>query len=306
MKNTFLYASLLLIFSLFFGCNSSQTTSSIPEDSALIPGELSTQSILHNGKQREYLIYVPASYDENTNYPLLLNFHGFGWNTRDYMKYESDFRYVADQESVILVYPQALLLDGFSVWNAAPFAEDNKTSSDDIGFFKTLLNDLHETLSIDQNRIYVAGFSNGAMFVYALACFTENLIAGVAAVSGVQLNLEDCAPSRPIQVLIAHGTNDDEIFYNGSSDYTSVDETVLFWTSINQTATVAEVSNHNLGDETVWIYNYKEGTNGTQVLHYKVENGEHEWFAHNLSGQSFTSLVWDFLSTQTLSGSNKD
>ena len=67
-----------------------------------------------------------SSYNEETAHPVLLNFHGFGGNAKDYFTFESDFQEVADQEGVILVYPQALLLSGFSVWNAAPFAEDNK------------------------------------------------------------------------------------------------------------------------------------------------------------------------------------
>ena len=301
MKNAFLSAGLFIAFLLFFGCNSSKTTSSTPEDSALIPGKLSAQSILHNGKEREYLVYVPASYNETANHPLLLNFHGFGGNAKDYFEYESDFRDVAELEGVILVYPQGSLLSGFSVWNAAPFAEDNKTDSDDIGFIEVLLDDLQKTLSIDQNRIYATGFSNGAMFVYALACFTENFISGVAAVSGLQLNLEDCAPSHPMSVLIAHSTTDEVIPYAGSSDVASVDETVLFWTSVNQTATVAQESKHNFGKETVWLYTYSEGTNGAQVLHYKVENGKHEWFTHDLAGQSFTSVLWGFLSPQKIS-----
>ena len=301
MKNAFLSAGLLIAFLLFFGCNSSKTTSSTPEDSALIPGKLSAQSILHNGNEREYLVYVPASYNETANHPLLLNFHGFGGNAKDYFEYESDFRDVAELEGVILVYPQGSLLSGFSVWNAAPFAEDNKTDSDDIGFIEVLLDDLQKTLSIDQNRIYATGFSTGAMFVYALACFAENLIAGVAAVSGLQLNLEDCAPSHPVSVLIAHSTTDEVIPYAGSSDVASVDETVLFWTSVNQTATVAQESKHNFGKETVWLYTYSEGTNGAQVLHYKVENGKHEWFTHDLAGQSFTSVLWGFLSPQKIS-----
>ena len=140
------------------------------------------------------------------------------------------------------------------------------------------------------------------MFVYALACFTEGLIAGVAAVSGLQLNFEDCAPSHPISVLIAHSTTNDVIPYEGSSDVASVDETVLFWTRVNQTETVAEERNHDLQDSTIWLYTYSEGANGAEVLHYKVENGEHEWFDHNLAGQSFKSLLWNFLSPKTLSG----
>ena len=88
MKNTFLFGSLLLIFSLFFGCNSSQTTSNISEDSALTPGELITQNILHNGDEREYQLYLPSSYNEGAAYPVLLNFHGFGGNAKDYFAYE--------------------------------------------------------------------------------------------------------------------------------------------------------------------------------------------------------------------------
>ena len=302
MKNTFLSAGLFLTCLLFFGCNSSESTSIDPDGFDLVQGELITQSILHNGEEREYLAYVPISYDENANYPVLLNFHGFGENVKNYSKYQSDFQDIAEQEGIILIYPQALLLSGFSVWNAAPFAEDNKTDSDDIGFIEVLVDDLQKTMSIDPNRIYATGFSTGAMFVYALACFTENLIAGVAAVSGVQLNLADCAPSHPMNVLIAHSTTDDVIPYAGSSDVASVEETILFWTTANQTATVAEEINHDLGDETVWLYSYSEGTNGAEVLHYKVENGKHEWFDHSLAGQSFSSLLWDFLSPQTLSG----
>ena len=301
MKNTFLYASLLLIISLFFGCNSSQTTSSISEDSALIPGELITQNILHNKGEREYQLYLPSSYNEGTAYPVLLNFHGFGGNAKDYFAYESNFQEIADQEGVILVYPQALLLSGFSVWNAAPFAEDNKTDFDDIGFIETLIVKLKDQLSIDPDRVYASGFSTGGMFSYALACFSNEPIAGIAAVSAAQLNLVDCAPS-PINVFIAHGTDDDLLPYYGSSDIPSIDEVVSFWTSVNQTATVAQESSHNFGDETVWLYTYSEGINGAQVLHYKVENGKHEWFTHDLAGQSFTSVLWDFLSDQKISG----
>ena len=302
MKNSFLSYTAFLTFLVFFGCNSSQSFSRSTEESNLIPGELTTQSILHNGEEREYFAYIPSSYNENANYPVLLNFHAFGGNAKDYIEYQSDFREIAEQEKVILIYPQALFWSGFSVWNAAPFSEDNKTSSDDIGFVEILIDDLQQTLSIDPNRIYATGFSNGAMFVYALACFTEGLIAGVAAVSGLQLNFEDCAPSHPISVLIAHSTTNDVIPYEGSSDVASVDETVLFWTSVNQTETVAEERNHDLQDNTIWLYTYSEGANGAEVLHYKVENGEHEWFDHNLAGQSFKSLLWDFLSPKTLSG----
>ena len=302
MKNNLSFAYHFFIFSLFFGCNSTESISRDLKGSDLIKAELLEQRVLHNGEEREYFLYVPDSYNENTEYPVLLNFHGFGGNAKDYINYESDFRDVAEQEGVILVYPQGSLLSGFSHWNAAPMAEDNKSNTDDIGFIELLIRNLQQDLSVDPNRIYATGFSNGGMFSYALGCFTEGLIAGVAAVSGLQLNLEDCSPSHPISVLIAHSTTDDVIPYTGSSDVASVDETVSFWRTANQTSSEAKESRHNLGDETVWIYTYTGGTNGSEVLHYKVDNGMHMWFDHIIEEQSFASLMWDFLSPQSLSG----
>ena len=297
MKSVFFSAVPFLTFFLFFGCNSSQMTSNDPDGFDLTPGQLITQNILHNGDEREYQLYLPSSYNEGTAYPVLLNFHGFGGNAKDYFAYESNFQEVADQEAVILVYPQALLLAGFSVWNAAPFAEDNKTDFDDIGFIETLIIDLQEQLSIDPDRIYVTGFSTGGMFSYALACFSNEPIAGVAAVSAAQLNLVDCAPS-PMNVFIAHGTADDILPYYGSSDIASIDEVVSFWTNVNHTSNVAQESSYALAKEKVYQYIYSEGINNSQVMHYKVENGSHGWFDHEIEGQSFTSLLWTFLTSQ--------
>ena len=297
MKSTFFPAGLFLTFFLVFGCTSSQTTSNDLDGFDLTPGELITQNILHNGDEREYQLYLPSSYNEGTVYPVLLNFHGFGGNAKDYFTFESDFQEVADQEGVILVYPQALLLSGFSVWNAAPFAEDNKTDFDDIGFIETLIVDLQEQLSIDPERVYAAGFSTGGMFGYALACFSNEPIAGVAAISAAQLNLVDCAPS-PTNAFIAHGTADDVLPYNGSSDIASIDEVVSFWNNVNQTSTVAQESSYAFGKETVYLHTYTEGINNTQVMHYKVENGGHGWFDHEIEGQSFTYLLWGFLTSQ--------
>jgi poly(3-hydroxybutyrate) depolymerase len=105
-----------------------------------------------------------------------------------------------------------------------------------------------------------------------------------------------------MSVLIAHSTTDYVIPYTGSSEIASVDETVSFWRTANQTSSEAKESRHNLWNETVWIYTYSSGTNSSEVLHYKVENGMHMWFDHIIEGQSFASLMWDFLSPQTLIG----
>ena len=292
MKKFFLISTMI-----FIGCNFSQNDADKPSDNLITASGLSAQTLQHNGDEREYQLYLPSSFNVETAHPVLINFHGFGGNAKDYFAFGSNFQEVADQEGVILVYPQALLLSGFSVWNAAPFAEDNKTDFDDIGFIETLIIDLQEQLSIDPDRIYVTGFSTGGMFSYALACFSNEPIAGVAAVSAAQLNLVDCAPS-PMNVFIAHGTADDILPYYGSSDIASIDEVVSFWTNVNHTSNVAQESSYALAKEKVYQYIYSEGINNSQVMHYKVENGSHGWFDHEIEGQSFTSLLWTFLTSQ--------
>ena len=39
---------------------------------------LFTQTLPHDGITREYVIYVPDSYDGTSEVPLMLNFHGYG------------------------------------------------------------------------------------------------------------------------------------------------------------------------------------------------------------------------------------
>ncbi|HEY0300392.1 MAG TPA: hypothetical protein VGC36_03625, partial [Rhizomicrobium sp.] len=63
---------------------------------------------------------------------------------------------------------------------------------------------------IYRNRIYSTGFSNGAFFSQVLACAMAERIAAVAPVSGGALAFE-CTPSRPVPILIQHGSRDDLI-----------------------------------------------------------------------------------------------
>ena len=43
------------------------------------------KELVHDGIQREYMIYVPSIYDGSVKVPLVLNFHGFG--TSNYSHY---------------------------------------------------------------------------------------------------------------------------------------------------------------------------------------------------------------------------
>ena len=66
-----------------------------------------SQTIQYDGSTREYELYIPSSYSENSLSPLMFNFHG-GNSTSQSQIAISDMRDLADNNNFILVYPQAI------------------------------------------------------------------------------------------------------------------------------------------------------------------------------------------------------
>ena len=58
------------------------------------------------GIQREFIIYIPATYNATIPTPLLFNFHGGGGTASK--NGENDMRPIADTANFIAVYPQAV------------------------------------------------------------------------------------------------------------------------------------------------------------------------------------------------------
>ena len=259
-----------------------------------------SRSIEVDGETREYLIYIPNSYDTIKSVPLLLNFHGFGGSANEFMN-DADMRSLAASYSFILVYPQGSSLDGFSHWNACPIGGDNKSDADDFGFVEAIINKVSSQYNIDVERIYSAGYSNGGMMAYGLANYRSDLIAAVASVSGAML---DCigSTSHPMPVVHLHGTSDGVLPYNGSNDWNSVQSTLDHWINFNNTTTNPTVSTVNSEGTTIEHYVYGQGDRSVSVEHYKYIGGDHVWFSAAFQGRNTSELVWDFVSQFDING----
>ena len=259
-----------------------------------------SRSIEVDGETREYLIYIPNSYDTIKSVPLLLNFHGFGGSANEFMN-DADMRSLAASYSFILVYPQGSSLDGFSHWNACPIGGDNKSDADDFGFVEAIINKVSSQYNIDVERIYSAGYSNGGMMAYGLANYRSDLIAAVASVSGAML---DCigSTSHPMPVVHLHGTSDGVLPYNGSNDWNSVQSTLDHWINFNNTTTNPTVNTVNSEGTTIEHYVYGQGDRSVSVEHYKYIGGDHVWFSAAFQGRNTSELVWDFVSQFDING----
>ena len=258
------------------------------------------QTIIHEGVNREYILYAPDSYDGSFSVPVVLNFHGFSGDAYQYMN-EGDMRLLSESETFILIYPQGLDLDGEPHWNACPNGGDNKSDVDDFGFSETLIEEVSSNYNIDLERIYAVGYSNGGMMAYGLANHKSELIAAVASVSGAML---DCTgpTSHPMPVIHMHGTDDFDLPYNGNNYYNSVQNTIDYWTNFNNTNSEPIVNFDNSGVITIEHYIYDDGNNSVSVEHYKYIGGDHIWFMSTFQGQNTSELVWNFLSRYDLNG----
>ncbi len=292
MKNIFLT---LILVSLIVSC--SKDENSLNENCY---ENTNPQIIIHNDQTREYVLYIPESYDGNSAVPVIINFHGFGGNATDFMN-ETNMRALADKEGFIMIYPQGSCLNGSSHWNPSLPGGDNKSTADDYGFIDVLINEIAANYNINQKRIYACGYSNGGMFAYGLAQNKSNLIAAIGSVSGAMIETTP-NPTRPIPLINIHGTNDDVLPYEGSNDYSSIESTLNYWINFNETERSPTIDRNASNGLTIEKYTYGNGKNNVSIEHYKVINGEHVWFNINYEGANTGKLIWDFVSRYDIDG----
>ena len=279
--------------------------------------EFDQVNFIHDGIDREYLVYIPNVYDSSESIPLVLNFHGFGGTAYDHYKYTSDMTSLADTANFLLVYPQgAAGSDGYSHWNIAD--ENSKSDIDDLGFTSAMIDDLIQTYNVDTLRIYATGFSNGAAFTYDLACRLSQRIAAIAPV-GENMTLvsyDECEATKPTGIISFHGTADESRPYNGIEGYNlSYEQINSFWTTLNETETeptIAEINTNTEDGSSVELYTWEKGRNCSTVEHYKIINGGHSW--PNPNAESWGKgddvnrdidtnvLIWNYVSEYDLYG----
>ena len=266
-------------------------------------------SITHGGLTRTYILYVPASYSAGTPAPLVFNFHGYTSNATEQMFY-GDFRSIADTAGFLLVHPMGTLDgSGQPYWNSGWGG-----TVDDIGFTSALIDSLSLTYSINQDRVFSTGMSNGGFMSYTLACELSDRIAAIASVTGA-MNLNQsstCNASHPMPVLEIHGTSDATVAYIGASWIEATSNTLNYWATFNNCgipAIMTPVPNINLTDGcTAEHYIYPNGLNGVDVEHYKIIGGGHTWpgapFTVGVTNRDIDASIkiWEFFMQYDING----
>jgi polyhydroxybutyrate depolymerase len=265
-------------------------------------------TLTHDGLQREYILYVPASYTGDEPVPLLLNFHALGSNAQQQMAF-GDFRPIADSTGFLVAHPQATKNDqGINTWNNGNITDPDV---DDVGFTSAMIDSIAAEYNIDRDRVYATGMSYGGFFSHNLAGLLSDEIAAIAPVSGSMTRqmVDVSDPVHPTPVMQVHGTEDPLVPYEENLRFLSVAELLQYWVDYNNcdpTPTVTQLPDI-FPDNGITVEHivYEGGDNNVNVEHLKIIGGTHSW--PRMVGEVGNDVdasdeIWKFLSRYDING----
>jgi polyhydroxybutyrate depolymerase len=257
-------------------------------------------TIVSSGETRQYLLYVPKSYDRSRATPLVISLHpAASWPAAE-MEI-SQWNELADAHGFIVVYPSGT--DVPRVWPMGPGSLGR-----DVRFISDLIDKLEAAYNIDPARIYADGMSNGGGMAFALSCKLSDRIAAVGAVAAAQmLEWDRCGDSKPVATVAFHGTADKFAPYQGGSSPIAPGQ---FPSIRDWTARVAR-RNQCKGDPIdtrispgVRRVAYANCAENADVVLYSVEGGGHtwpggkplpEWMVGRTTREiNASSVIWEF------------
>ena len=236
-----------------------------------------TGTIVSSAVKREYLLYVPKSYDRAKPTPLVINLHtAMSWPTSSMNI--SQWNLVADEHGFIVVYPAGT---GFGSKSWEMTGSETPSRMPDVIFISELIDKLEVSYNIDKTRIYADGMSNGGGMAFVLSCTLSGRIAAVGMVSaGLYPEWSWCTDHRPVPVIAFHGTADPICPYNGGRTmfgddiFPSVPSFMANWARRNrcgpnpiESAVAADVTR----------LQYTECADDASVVLFTVKGEGHQW-----------------------------
>jgi polyhydroxybutyrate depolymerase len=261
------------------------------------------------GRARAWHVKVPTAAREGHALPLVVALHG-GGGTGQRMHQLTGFDATAEKYGFFLVYPEGIEKN----WNDGR-ADMRSTAAreevPDVDFVRTILNEMRTTYLVDDARVYVTGMSNGAMMSSRIACELADRVAAVALVAGTMPRSiqPQCAPQRPVSVMVVHGTEDPIVPYQGGEVklrgfgargmVISANATASEWARLDGCepgATERAIADTDTMDgSTIRVQAWSRCKEGTGVELWTVQGGGHTWPGG-----------WQYLNEKIIGTTNRD
>jgi poly(hydroxyalkanoate) depolymerase family esterase len=137
-------------------------------------------------RDRDYKVFVPASYTGQTPVPMVMVLHGCS-QTEQNMLAETRFRELAERDGFIAVFPFITSFDGLRAPNCWGFfiehhIHEGAGEPEDL---YQIAREVESAFKIDPNRRYVTGLSSGAGMAVVLAVARSEYFAAAGTVAGL-------------------------------------------------------------------------------------------------------------------------
>ncbi len=240
--------------------------------------------------ERTYFLHIPPGLNDQQPVPLVFFFHGYSESALQARNY-TGLDQIANANGFIVVYPDGSGSAGGFSWNGSGccgYALQNNV--DEPAFVRAITTDIETLVNVDVRRTYAAGFSNGALLSYRLACTMSDTFAAVAPAGGV-LMYSPCEPSQPVSVMHVHGMTDNIVPFDGGGSgiqFPPVKDSLTTWTKLDGCSGAEQVEKDGLLTHTT----YGTCAPGISVQLYTVDRVGHTWPSQYIV--PLTQLVWDF------------
>lgn len=286
-----------------------QTTATIVKPDSLDPGDHS-RSLMMGDLKRDYLFHIPKGYNPKNPAPVVLALHGAAMDGAS-MVWFSGLNTTSEKDNFIVVYPDGTGIGPFRIWNAGGFnGKMAEGKADDVAYIGKVLDDLGTVINVDAKRVYACGMSNGAMMCYRLAAEMSDRIAAIAPVAGT-VAIQESHPKRPVSVIHFHGTKDQLVPFESTTNtqsfmkLKSVDGSIQTWIKLDGCADRPKIDViSNNGDEMkVTRKTYSGGKDGAEVVLVIIDGGGHTWpgqkppvdfLGKSALNISADDLIWEF------------
>ena len=148
--------------------------------------------------QADYSLYVPESYTQSREWPLIVCMHGANGRGDHYIW---SWLRPAKSRGYILLAPKSLDV----TWSILQPGLDT-------GSVEAMLDEVCGEYAVDRRRVYLTGLSDGGTFTYLLGLGRPDLFAGIAPVAGDLHGMADDMLRRKqgidLPIHIVHGAQD--------------------------------------------------------------------------------------------------
>lgn len=163
------------------------------------------------GETIPYALFIPDSYNESDQAPLIVSLHGLG-RSHDWLMGYHGLLEEAEAGGFIVVTPLGYIRRGWYGSRPTDDPLDSQYSERDV---MEVLGLVREEFNIDSNRIYLWGHSMGGAGTYHIASRHPELFAGLGVAAPATPEpttaTEVLEKIRHLPILVLHGDNDQTV-----------------------------------------------------------------------------------------------